>query len=80
MDRSYVTLSRFCSMGLLFDLVLSWPLLRPGGWLAFDDYGWSDPRPRSQPRTAFDGWLAAVPPDVGRVETVGRLKFVRKAG
>jgi predicted O-methyltransferase YrrM len=64
----------------LTDLVLSWPLLAPGGTLAFDDYGWSDPRLRAQPRDAWDAWASCKPPGLAEVVQAGRQVFARKEG
>jgi predicted O-methyltransferase YrrM len=44
---------------VLSDAVLSWPLLKAGGLLAFDDYEWSEfPDPRQCPKLAVDAFLA----------------------
>lgn len=64
----------------LTDLVLSWPLVVPGGWLVFDDYGWESDKLRAQPRDAFDAWVSVKPPGVSHITSVGRLKFVHKKG
>jgi hypothetical protein len=43
---------------VLADAVLSWPLLKAGGIMIFDDYLWrQDPRPERCPRLAIDGFL-----------------------
>jgi hypothetical protein len=43
---------------VLADAVLSWPLLKAGGIMIFDDYLWrQDPRPEHCPRLAIDGFL-----------------------
>lgn len=45
---------------VLADAVLSWPLVRPGGRVCFDDYGWwTDPAPERSPKIAVDVFLAA---------------------
>lgn len=62
----------------LLDLLLSWPLVLPGGYLAFDDYQWTDPRLRSSPAAAFDAWVGIRPEGLGEITPVGRLMFVRK--
>jgi len=36
------------TVGVLMDAELSWPLLKPGGILAFDDYEWGENLPLSQ--------------------------------
>lgn len=40
---------------VLSDAVLSWPLVRPGGLLVFDDYRWKGTG--SRPRVAIDAFL-----------------------
>lgn len=64
----------------LTDLVLAWPLVNPGGWLIFDDYGWTGEgyNLRSLPSDAFDAWIKVKPPGIASVEPVGRLMFVKK--
>jgi len=43
---------------VLLDAVLSWPLLKPGGILLFDDYGWEPEKPASErPQLAIDLFL-----------------------
>ena len=43
---------------VLSDTVLSWPLLKAGGLLAFDDYEWSAfSDPRQRPKLAIDAFL-----------------------
>lgn len=43
---------------VMTDAVLAWLLLRPGGILIFDDYGWGvNPDPKMQPRPAVDAFL-----------------------
>jgi len=46
----------------LEDAVLSWPLLRSGGLLIFDDYGAEDNL--SWPKVGIDGFLAAYAPQL----------------
>lgn len=63
---------------VLSDAVLSWPLLKPGGLIAFDDYEWpefSDPRRR--PKLAIDAFLTV---QHGNYEVVhkGYQVWVRK--
>jgi predicted O-methyltransferase YrrM len=46
---------------VLSDAVLSWPLLKPGGLLAFDDYDWRHfPEPERCPALGIDGFLSAM--------------------
>ena len=43
---------------MLADAVLSWPLLKEGGIMLFDDYLWQqDPRPEHCPRLGIDSFL-----------------------
>jgi predicted O-methyltransferase YrrM len=43
---------------VLADAVLSWPLLKDGGIMLFDDYLWQqDPRPEHCPRLGIDSFL-----------------------
>ena len=46
---------------VLVDTVLSWPLLKTGGLLIFDDYAWKieEYPPTRRPRIAVDAFLAA---------------------
>lgn len=43
----------------LWDLVLIWQLLVPGGLLIVDDYLWTDPSVPIPPKPAIDGFVAA---------------------
>lgn len=61
----------------LSDLVMSWPLLKKGGHLVFDDYQWESDKLRSQPKQAWDGF-AATKPEGLEWELDGRLIFARK--
>jgi hypothetical protein len=48
-----------------------WPLVRPGGLVCFDGYGWwVDPAPEHSPKLAVDAFLAAMR---------GRCEVLRKA-
>jgi len=55
---------------VLADAILSWPLLRPGGLMGFDDYGW---RPwvklQRSPALAVDAFMAVM---AGQFEVVHR--------
>jgi predicted O-methyltransferase YrrM len=43
---------------VLTDAVLAWPLLKPGGLMGFDDYGWrGPPEPQRCPALAVDAFL-----------------------
>jgi Methyltransferase domain len=45
--------------GVLLDTILSWPLLRKGGYLV-DDYLWTHPAvPHLNPKRVIDAWLAS---------------------
>jgi predicted O-methyltransferase YrrM len=47
------------AVNVLEDAVLAWPLLKKGGLLTFDDYGWSgNPDPINRPKIAIDSFLA----------------------
>lgn len=55
---------------VLADAVLAWPLLKPGGLLGFDDYGWrGHPDPARCPALGIDGFLGAMR---GRYEELHR--------
>jgi hypothetical protein len=42
----------------MFDAMMSWELLKPGGMLIFDDYRWEEQRPLGRrPRLAIDLFL-----------------------
>ena len=46
------------AVNVLEDAVLAWPLLKKGGLLIFDDYGWDgDPDPLNCPGVAIDAFL-----------------------
>jgi len=56
---------------VLFDAMLSWDLLKPGGLLVFDDYQWQPNRPPEQrPQLAIDLFLRSH---------AGRYNLVRQA-
>lgn len=47
------------------DAALSWPLLKPGGLLIFDDYEWSDANyPGQETKIGIDAFLATVQSEV----------------
>jgi predicted O-methyltransferase YrrM len=49
------------SQAVLADAVLSWPLLKLGGIMGFDDYGWrGSPSPASCPALGIDAFLEAM--------------------
>lgn len=63
---------------VLSDAVLSWPLVKPGGLVCFDDYEWwIDAAPERSPKLAIDAFLAVMR---GRYEVVrkGYQLWVRK--
>lgn len=64
---------------VLLDTVLSWPLLRPGGYLIWDDYLWSAPAwpAKLNPKPAVDSWLASRADSV-EVVFAGEQICVRK--
>jgi Methyltransferase domain len=46
---------------VLSDAVLSWPLVKPGGLVCFDDYEWwIDAAPERSPKLAIDSFLATM--------------------
>jgi predicted O-methyltransferase YrrM len=51
-------------LGALTDLLMAWPMLKPGGWLVFDDYNrQGDDLPVAvQPKHAWDAFVAMKPP------------------
>lgn len=63
---------------VLFDACLSWPLLKAGGLLCFDDYEWpAFADPRQCPKLGIDGFLTTM---VGRFQLVhkGYQVWIRK--
>ena len=64
---------------VLLDTILSWPLLKPGGFLVWDDYIWSHPavETRFNPKPAIDAWLKTRMPAV-EVVFAGTQVCVRK--
>ena len=64
---------------MLADAVLAWPLLKPGGLLGFDDYGWRGfPEAERCPALGIDGFLTAMR---GRYDELhrGHQVWVRRA-
>jgi len=44
---------------VLTDACMSWPLLKPGGVMVFDDYGWGEPIPPThKPKMAIDAFAS----------------------
>ena len=64
---------------ILLDTILSWPLLRVGGFLVWDDYLWSrkEAQRRFDPKLALDTWLETRSPDV-KVVFAGYQVCVKK--
>jgi SAM-dependent methyltransferase len=61
-DMVYVD-GEHLSAAVLLDAALSWRVLKPGGLLIFDDYGWEPSRPAfSRPRMAIDVFVEAWAP------------------
>ncbi len=55
---------------VLQDAVLAWPLLKMGGLMCFDDYGWAPELPAlERPQTAIDAWLSIY---AGMLDVVDR--------
>ncbi|MFM7423404.1 MAG: tetratricopeptide repeat protein [Elainella sp.] len=47
------------------DAALSWPLLKPGGLLIFDDYEWSDANyPGQETKVGIDAFIVSVRPQI----------------
>lgn len=61
----------------LTDLVLSWPLLKVGGWLVFDDYQWEHEALTTYPKDAWDAFVSVKPSGL-KWEVDGRQVFARK--
>ncbi len=63
---------------VLYDLVLGWELVKPGGWIIADDYKWTSAMLKNQPASAIDLWMNLNPPGLVKREPVGRLMFFQK--
>lgn len=61
----------------LTDLVMSWHLLKNGGHLVMDDYGWTHEALRSLPKDAWHAFESVKPKGL-EWDVVGRLVFARK--
>lgn len=57
-DLIYVDASHH-SLDVYVDAVLSWPLIRSGGLIIFDDYKWSDMPANPGPKAGIDAFLHA---------------------
>jgi len=65
---------------VLSDAVLSWPLLKTGGLICFDDYEWwIDPAPERSPKLAIDAFLNVMRSQC-EVVRKGYQVWVRKRG
>lgn len=65
---------------VLSDAVLSWPLLKAGGLICFDDYEWwIDPAPERSPKLAIDSFLSVMRSQCEIVRK-GYQVWVRKRG
>ena len=62
---------------VLTDAVLTWPLLKSGGLLIFDDYGWNHPDRLQQPRPAIDAFVDLFAPELELIHMEYRV-IVRK--
>lgn len=62
---------------VLTDAVMSWPLLKVGGVIAFDDYEWGDGRTLKAPKQAIDAFGHLFAPRLGLLRGGGR-KIWRK--
>ena len=60
LDRSHM------AKDVLVDAVLAWDLLKPGGYIIFDDYNWYGPRsrlvPNFTPKLAVDAFVKIFDP------------------
>ena len=76
-DFAYIDASHEAA-DVLADAVLTWPLLKPGGLLGFDDYEWHlNPDPEQRPGPGIDAFLSALR---GRYDLVhkGYQVWIRK--
>jgi len=65
---------------VLFDALFSWPLLKPGGMMIFDDYEWRPDLPDAErPKPAIDRFLQMIQAELEVVE-IGFQVLLRKAG
>lgn len=62
---------------VLTDAVMSWPLLKVGGVIAFDDYEWGDGRSLKTPKQAIDAFERIFSPRLDLLRSGGR-KILRK--
>ncbi len=62
---------------VLTDAVMSWPLLKVGGVIGFDDYEWGDGRSLKTPRQAIDAFERIFSPSLDLLRSGGR-KIWRK--
>jgi predicted O-methyltransferase YrrM len=66
---------------VISDAVLSFELLKPGGILIFDDYGWGalfKVPPHARPRVAIDAFLAIFRDEIEVLHKDGSLVVVRR--
>ncbi len=64
----------------LADAVLSWDLVKVGGIVMFDDYGWNlDRPPAERPKTAVDAFLETFAPHVEVIERGYTLALRKKS-
>jgi len=66
------------AQAVLIDAILSWDLLKPGGYLIFDDYEWrKDGKPDDIPRTAIDTFISYFKNNI-RLITTGWQLIIKK--
>jgi predicted O-methyltransferase YrrM len=67
-DIIYVDASHL-GKDVFIDAALSWGLLKKGGVLIFDDYGWTlEPRPEDRPKMAIDAFLSVFNKEIRVIE------------
>ena len=63
---------------VLYDGCMSWTLLKPGGLMLFDDYGWEDPGHPNPPKPAIDAFLACYKEQIASHEIATRQVAIWK--
>lgn len=61
---------------VLSDCVLTWPLLKPGGRVVFDDYYWPEMPALDAPTIAVDAFVACYEREIERSERSGMDQFL----
>lgn len=72
-----------CAADVLFDAVLAWKMLRPGGLIIFDDYLWPvyQDKPLLNPKLAIDAFVNCHLDQIKylQVPTTSQQAFVKKS-